>query len=324
MSEAAQVKTTASPTAAQIRRKTSSKGFFAASFSRFFNDKLSVAALVVFLIITIACYSAPLIAGAISKPWIDGCLSNDPRDCTDFTLTTETQPPTAPGVRGHLLGTDESARDIAVRMFYGGQVSLTVGFLTAFIAVFIGTALGLISGFFGGWVDDVVNALFQVISNIPSLFLLIILSIIWKPDVLSISVIIGVIGWTGTSRIVRGAILSLRNRDYVDAARVMGANNNRILLVHLLPNIVSLVLVQVGFDIVAAMLGEAALSFLGFGIQIPTPSWGNMLNDSQLYFQTALWWSIPPGIAIFVTVLCVYLVADGLRDAFDPRLKEKA
>ena len=324
MSQATQVKAASGAVTPKSSRKTSSKGFFASSFSRFLGDKVSVVALIVFILITIVSYSAPIIAGQLSKPWIDGCLQNDPRDCTDFTLVTANQPPTAPGLRDHLLGTDESGRDIAVRMFYGGQVSLTVGFLTAFIAVFIGTALGLVAGFFGGWVDDLVNALFQIISNIPSLFLLIILAIIWKPDVLSISVIIGVISWTGTSRLVRGSVLSLRNRDYVDAARVMGAGNNRILLVHILPNIVSLILVQIGFDIVGAMLGEASLSFLGFGIQIPTPSWGNMLSDAQLYFQSALWWSIPPGIAIFVTVLCVYLVADGLRDAFDPRLKEKA
>jgi peptide/nickel transport system permease protein len=294
------------------RRKAASQGYFTSSFSRFFRDKLSLIALFTLAIIVVSCYGAG---------WIGDNILKQQRDTIDFSLLADYQPPVAPGVSGHFLGTDELGRDLAIRVLFGGQVSLSVGFLTAFISIVIGTSLGLIGGFFGKWLDDGVNGLVQIINNIPSLFLLIILSLIWKPDVLSLSVIIGVIGWTGTTRLIRGSVLSLRSRDYVDAARVSGANNFRILSVHILPNVASLMLVQAGFDVVGAMLGESALSFLGFGLSVPIPSWGNMLSDSQLYFKSAPWMIYIPAMCFFVAVLCVYLVADGLRDAFDPRLK---
>jgi ABC-type dipeptide/oligopeptide/nickel transport system permease subunit len=276
-------------------------------------DRLSVAAFFVVIVITIISYSAD---------WISTNLLKQSRDTIDFGLLSQgLQPPVGPGLGGHWLGTDQLGRDLAVRLVYGGQVSLSVGFLTALISIFIGTALGLLGGYFSGWVDDLINAIVQIINNIPSLFLLIILSLIWKPDVLSLSIIIGVIGWTGTTRFIRGSVLSLRNRDYIDAARVSGASNYRILSVHVLPNVASLMLVQAGFAVAAAMLGEAGLSFLGFGISVPIPSWGNMLSDSQLYFTTAPWMVYIPALAIFITVLCIFLVADGLRDSFDPRIK---
>jgi peptide/nickel transport system permease protein len=311
------VEPTASATAAalEIRAKKASRGFFAASFGRFFRDKLSLAALIIFFSIAFVCYNADFVAKNILQ---------QERDKINFSLLSKgLQPPVAPGVGGHVFGTDEAGRDLAVRLVYGGQVSITVGLLTAAIAVFIGTTLGLLAGYFGGWVDDAVNAIVQVILNIPSLFLLIILSLIWKPDVLSLSLIIGFIGWTSATRQVRGAVLTLRSRDYVDAARVMGAGNTRIIINHVLPNVISIMMVVVGFDVVGAMLGEAGLSFLGFGIGVPTPSWGNMLSDSRLYFTTAPWMVYIPALAIFITVLCVYLVADGLRDAFDPRLTNR-
>lgn len=297
------------------RRKAASKGFFRASFERFFDDKITLVALISVTVIAIISYNAG---------WICENLLKQNRDDIDFNLLTlNLQPPVGPGVGGHLLGTDDTGRDLAARMVYGGQVSLSVGLLTAFIAVLLGTSLGLLAGYFGGWLDDCINALVQIVLNIPSLFLLIILSLIWKPDVLSLSIIIGLLGWTGATRQVRAVVLSLRNRDYVDAARVMGASNSRVMLKHILPNVISLMVVVAGFDVVAAMLGEASLSFLGFGIAIPVPSWGNMLSNSQLYFTTAPWMVYAPALAIFITVLCVYLVADGLRDAFDPRLRER-
>lgn len=300
-------------TSVSARRKSASKGFFAASLSRFWRDKLSVVALVIVVIIGFISYNADWIATNILK---------QNRDEIDFNLIIQgLQPPVPPGVGGHLLGTDEAGRDLAVRLLYGGQVSLSVGLLTALIAVFVGTSLGLLAGFFGRWVDDSINGIIQLVLNIPSLFLLIILSLIWKPDVVSLSLIIGLISWTGATRQVRGSVLSLRSRDYVDAARVMGANNIRLLIKHILPNVVSLMLVVAGFDVVGAMLGEAGLSFLGFGIGVPIPSWGNMLSNSQLYFTAAPWMVYAPALAIFITVLCIYLVADGLRDAFDPRIK---
>jgi peptide/nickel transport system permease protein len=201
-------------------------------------------------------------------------------------------------------------------------VSLLIGFLVAFVSIFIGTTLGLIAGYYGGRVDDLVNAVVQFMFNIPTLFVLIILSVFFTPNVLTLALIFGLLGWAGTTRQVRGEVLSVRQRDYVDAARVMGASDARTLGRHVLPNLVSLVMVVAGLDIAGAILGESALSFLGFGVPVPLSSWGNMLSGSQETFRSAPWLVYPPGFMIFITVLCVFLLADGLRDAFDPRLKE--
>jgi peptide/nickel transport system permease protein len=227
------------------------------------------------------------------------------------------QPPGA----GYPLGTDDLGRDNLTRLLYAGQVSLTIGFLVALVSLAIGAPLGLIAGFYGGRVDDVVNAAVQFTINIPSLFILIILSVMFTPSVLGLALIFGLFYWPGTTRQVRGLVLSIRNRDYVDAARVLGASDARILTRHVLPNVVSIVTVVAGFDIASAILGESALSFLGFGVPVPLSSWGNMLSGSQDTFRSAPWLVYPPGLMILLTVLCVFLIADGLRDAFDPRVR---
>ncbi len=310
-----QVTTTPGNQPLSKRRKSQARGFFAAGFAKFFSSKLNVLALVLFIIIVIVCYSAG---------WIGNNIVHQDRDTIDFELLTAgLQPPVGPGVGKHILGTDELGRDLLVRVLYGGQVSLSVGLLAALFSVLLGTTLGLVAGYFGGKIDDAVNALVQIIFNVPSLFLLIILSLFFKPDILSLSIIIGVLSWPGGTRQIRGQVLSLRNREYVDATRVMGAGNFRILFVHILPNVISTMLVVAGFDVVGAMLTESGLSYLGFGISIPIPSWGNMLSDSQVYFTSAPWMVYAPALAFFVTVLCVYLIADGLRDAFDPRLRDR-
>ena len=297
------------------RHKSQSRGFFVAGIIRFFSAPLNVVSLVIFAIIAVICYSAG---------WIATNLVHQERDTIDFNLLTQgLQPPVGPGIGGHIMGTDDLGRDLLVRILYGGQVSITVGLLVAFFSVFLGTTMGLIAGYFGGKIDDAINALVQIIFNVPSLFLLIILSLFFKPDILSLSIILGAISWPGGTRQIRGQVLSLRNREYVDAARVMGAGNLRILVRHILPNVISTMLVVAGFDIVGAMLAESGLSYLGFGISVPIPSWGNMLSDSQLFFTSAPWMVYSPALAFFITVLCVYLIADGLRDAFDPRLRER-
>jgi len=297
------------------RRKSQARGFFAAGFAKFFSGAINVVALVIFVIIAVVCYSSG---------WISSSLLHQERDTIDFSLLTAGfQPPVGPGVGGHILGTDELGRDLFVRVLYGGQVSLSVGLLAALFSVLVGTTLGLVAGYFGGKIDDAINALVQIIFNVPSLFLLIILSLFFKPDILSLSIIIGALSWPGGTRQIRGQVLSLRNREYVDATRVMGAGNFRILFIHILPNVISTMLVVAGFDVVGAMLTESGLSYLGFGISVPIPSWGNMLSGSQLYITGAPWMVYAPALAFFVTVLCVYLIADGLRDAFDPRLRER-
>jgi peptide/nickel transport system permease protein len=307
MSQLTQTTTTAA-VVSRPRRK-SAQGFFSSAFSRFLRDKVSMISLVVFILIALSAIFADYIAKNIIGFTYE-----------ELDLVNQVMPP---GTGKHILGTDELGRDNLVRLLYGGRVSLTVGFLVAVISGIIGTFLGLIAGFFGGWIDDVVNAAYQIVSNVPFLFLLIILSIFFKPDVFSLALAFGLLNWPGNTRQIRGQVLSLRSRDYVDAARVMGASNSRIMRVHLIPNIVSVVLVIAGFDVVGAILGESGLSFLGYGISVPIPSWGNMLSDSQSHFTDAPWLVYFPGIMIFLTTLCIYLIADGLRDAFDPRLKNR-
>jgi len=297
--------------AARSKNVAPARGFFATSFRRFAQDRLSVLALAGFLIIALVSFAAPWIA--------DNVLHTNP---DAFMRTPDgriavLQPPGP----GYPLGTDDLGRDNLTRLIFAGRVSLLIGFLVAIISIVIGTTLGLIAGYYGGRVDDLINAVVQFMFNIPTLFVLIILSVFFTPNVLTLALIFGLLGWAGTTRQVRGEFLSIRQRDYVDAARVMGASDTRMLIRHVLPNLVSLVMVVAGLDIAGAILGESALSFLGFGVPVPLSSWGNMLSGSQETFRTAPWLVYPPGIMIFVTVLCVFLLADGLRDAFDPRLK---
>jgi peptide/nickel transport system permease protein len=224
-----------------------------------------------------------------------------------------------PGER-FLLGTDDLGRDALTRLLYAGRVSLSIGFLVAAIAIFVGTAAGLAAGFYGGWVDDAINAIIQFVVNIPGLFVLIILSVIFQPDVPILALIFAFFFWPGTARQVRGVSQSVRTRDYVVAAQSLGASDLRIMTRHVLPNVANVVMVGAGFDVGGAILGESALSFLGFGVRVPLASWGNMLSGSTDMFEKAPWLVYPPGAMIFLTVLCVVLLADGLRDAFDPRI----
>jgi len=233
-------------------------------------------------------------------------------------LSERFQPPTA----RHILGTDDFGRDQLARLLVAGQVSLAIGFMVASIALTFGIAMGLVAGYYPGLIDDAVNALVQLVLNIPLLFILILLSTLFRPGVVGLSLIFGVTGWPGIARQVRGRVLSERGRDYVLAATVAGASDLRIMYRHILPNVFSVVLVIAGFGVGGAILGEAGLSYLGLGVQVPTASWGNMLSNSLNYFDRAWWMIVAPGAAIVVTVFCIFYFADGLRDALDPRLGE--
>lgn len=294
---------------AQLRRP--SRSFLSSSLRRFVSDRLSLIALVLFVVILVITLTAPLIAAFVLGTTPDEFLR------TPQGRIATLQPPGP----NYVLGTDELGRDNLTRLLYAGRVSLTIGFLVAFVALVIGAPLGLVAGFYGGRMDDLVNALVQLVINIPSLFILIILSVMFTPGVLGLALIFGLFFWPATTRQVRGVVLSLRNRDYVDAARVLGASDTRILIRHILPNVISIVTVVAGFDVAAAILGESALSFLGFGVPVPLSSWGNMLSGSQDTFRSAPWLVYPPGLMILLTVLSVFLIADGLRDAFDPRVR---
>ena len=224
-----------------------------------------------------------------------------------------------PGESGYPLGTDQLGRDQFLRLIYGGRVSLTIAYLASVMTVFIGISLGLLAGYYGRQVDDLISWAVNTLSAIPPLFLLLIASAVWEPSTEVLVVVLAALGWVGTSRLVRGEVLSLKERDYVLAARALGASDYRILVSHILPNVFSIVMVTMTIIAGNLILIESGLSYLGVGIQPPTPTWGNMLTDSRSYFVSGVHLVFTPGILIMITVLCFYLVGDGLRDALDPR-----
>jgi ABC-type dipeptide/oligopeptide/nickel transport system permease subunit len=222
----------------------------------------------------------------------------------------------------HLLGTDDLGRDHLARLLYAGQVSLSVAIIAAVLAISIGVTIGIITGFYGGVVDDFINWVIATLNSIPQLFLLLIVAAVLRPSPTTLILILGFLGWTGITRLVRGETLSLREREYVVSARAIGASTTRIMFAHILPNLISVIIIALALDIGGIILTEASLSFLGLGILPPTPSWGNMLTNAQSFFTRGVHLVIFPGALIFITVLCMYVLGDGLRDAFDPTSKD--
>ena len=221
----------------------------------------------------------------------------------------------------YLLGTDEIGRSQVVRLLYGGRVSLAVGFVAALVNLTVGITIGLTAGYMRGRIDDLFTWFVTTLNSIPTIFLLLIFAAIWEPGPVTLTVVIGLLFWTGISLYVRGQTFALREREFVVAAKTIGARDRRIMFKHILPNILPLIFVLAAIDIGAIILVESALSYLGLGILPPTPSWGNLLTNATSYFVRAWWLVVSPGVLIFLTVLCLYLIGDGLRDALDPRLK---
>ena len=236
-----------------------------------------------------------------------------------MTPAERLKPPSAQ----YFFGTDDFGRDIFTRVLYGGRVSLMVAYLTSVLIVVIGVTLGLVAGYFGGLVDDLLAWMINTLSSIPPIFLLLIASALWQPSPEMLVILLAVTSWVGTSRLVRGEVLSLRERDFILSARALGASNRRLITDHIFPNLLSLVIVTGTIIAGNLILIESGLSYLGVGIQPPTPSWGNMLTDSRSYFVTGAHLVVFPGLLIFITVLCFYLVGDGLRDALDPRRNKR-
>jgi len=219
----------------------------------------------------------------------------------------------------HPLGTDEAGRDVLARLIFAGRISLTSGFLAAILSVTVGTALGAAAGYYGGWIDSLLMRFTDAMLSVPILFVLIALAVFFGPNVGTLIVVIGALSWMDLARIIRANCLSLREKEFVLSARVVGSRDLAIIARHVLPNTLAPIIVASALGVGNAMLSEAALSYLGLGVQPPTPSWGNMLNNAQSYFFNAPALGIFPGIMILVTVLVINFLGEGLRDALDPR-----
>jgi peptide/nickel transport system permease protein len=222
--------------------------------------------------------------------------------------------------RAHPLGTDDLGRDVISRMLYGAGISLSVGFVSVGIATAMGIAIGAAAGYYGKAVDAAVMRFVDIMLSIPTFFLILAVIAFLDSSIWNIMAVIGLTSWMGVSRLVRAEFLSLKNREYVLAAKASGASDLRIILVHMLPNSLAPVMISAVLGIAAAVLVESALSFLGIGVQPPTPSWGNILSAGKDNIEIAWWLSVFPGLAILVTVMGYNLLGEGLRDIFDPRL----
>ena len=294
-------------TETRTRKGSVSDSLWAVAARRVRRDRLSMVALTVLLIMTALSVGAPLIAGV---------MHIDPETVTDQTFLP-------PGTAGHLLGTDDLGRDHFIRLLYAGQVSLGIAFFAGTLSIFVGITIGVAAGYFGGLLDDLVLWFITTIDSIPFLYLLLLITSIFRPSPPVLVLILGLFGWTTTMRLVRGETLSLREREFIVAAKAIGATSNRVMFVHIVPNVISIIIVTIALNLGGLILLESALSFLGFGVQPPATSWGFMLSDAQELFTKGphLVWG--PGLLIVITVLCLFVLGDGLRDAFDPQLVEK-
>ncbi|MDR2442612.1 MAG: ABC transporter permease [Deltaproteobacteria bacterium] len=245
--------------------------------------------------------------------WLAPVLS--PHDPSAISVAQRLRPP---GTQGHLLGTDSLGRDILSRMIWGSRVSLKVGFVAVGLSTLIGLILGALSGYHGGLVDAAIMRFCDLMLCFPSMFLILAVIAILEPSIWNVMAVIGLTSWMGVARLVRAEILSLKNRDFALAAKVLGASDLRIICRHLLPNAMGPILVTATLGVAGAILTESSLSFLGLGVQPPTPTWGSILSEGKNYLHRAWWLSLYPGLAILITVLSYNLLGEGLREALSP------
>jgi peptide/nickel transport system permease protein len=272
------------------------------SWRRFKRHKLAIISAVVLIVLTLL----TVFIGVISKYGFAQQIPNFLR-----------KPPTT----AHIFGTDVLGRDEFTRVMYGGRISLLVGISVALSAGVLGALIGAVAGYYGGWIDNILMRVTDLFLAIPFLVVLIIAANALGGSLFDIVLILSLFFWMPDARIVRGVFLSLKEKEFVEAARSSGASNTRIIFVHMLPNAMGPIIVNATLSVAAAILTESALSFLGFGIQPPTPTWGNLLNNARGYSQLYPWLVWFPGLAILITVLCVNFLGDGLRDALDPHQK---
>lgn len=273
---------------------------FSITAKRISKNKVAILAAIFIAVIFLTAVLAPLIA---------------PYNPYQINVYKVLEPPSAE----HIFGTDELGRDVFSRIVYGARVSLKVGFIAMGIAIIIGTILGAIAGYYGGFIDTLIMRTVDVMLAFPTLFLILATVAVLEPSVYIIMVVIGLTGWMDVARLVRAEVLSIKEREFILAARAIGASSGRIIFKHIIPNAIYPVIVAATFSVGGAILIESGLSFLGLGIQPPEPSWGGILSVGKDYITVAWWMSFFPGIAIFLTVLSFNLLGEALRDAFDPK-----
>ncbi len=272
--------------------------------SRFFENKLAVLCFSLVLFLTLFSFIGSLF------------LTYDPDQIDYFNaFIAPLKNPT------HPFGTDDLGRDILARLAYGGRISLSLALCVAVGGSLLGTLLGAAAGFFRGWIDSVICRIIDILMAIPQLALLMVISGMLTIQPVHLALVMAMLGWMGVARLVRGEVLVLREAEFVQAARVIGTSDMRIILKHLLPNVLAPVTVAATLAVANTILAESALSYLGFGVHPPTPTWGNMLQGAQRYIRTAPWLAILPGVLIAITVTCFNFVGDAIREAIDPRLK---
>lgn len=272
---------------------------------RLVRDRLTMAALGVLALLALLSLMAPLISEYLLN--VDPNIT-DASGSQFLPILSE----------GHILGTDNLGRDQLSRLLYAGRISLGIGFASAGLSLMVGIAVGIFTGYYGGIIDDIVNWLITTINAIPGLVLLLVIAAMFSPSPVTLILVLAFLTWTNTTRLVRGETFSLRAREYIIGARAMGASDLRIMIIHILPNLFSITVVALAIQVGNVILIESALSFLGIGVQPPTATWGNMLARSQSFFNSGPHLVVFPGLLITITVLCLYIIGDGIRDAFDP------
>lgn len=301
------VRVEAPPVAHQQVPSRAAESYWSAAFNRLRRNRIGMASGALLVFFVLVAVTAPLLARLITHT-----------NYSSQDLANTFAPPFSPG---HILGTDDLGRDTLTRLLFGAQVSMGIGFLAVSVSLVIGATVGLVAGYYGGLIDGILMRFVDVILAIPAIFLFILMSILFKPNTVTLALIIASVGWGTIARLVRGEVLSVRTRDFMVATRALGARDARLIVRHLLPNVLHVLIVFGSLYLGSVILTEAALDFLGLGINPPIPSWGNMLTNSETFFFHSRWLVIWPGVLIFLAVLAANLFGNAVRDAFDPRLR---
>jgi oligopeptide transport system permease protein len=287
-----------------IQPEVKGRSLWADAYRRFSHNKSAVTGLVILILVAVACFGAPYFG------------LHDPEE-VDWTLESLSIPPNFE--LGYYFGTDQNGRDLFVRTLYGGQVSLIVGFVATLVSLVIGTLWGATAGFFGGRIDNVMMRIVDILYSIPFVFFVILLTVVFGRDMVLIYVAIGAVSWLDMARIVRGQTISIRRKEFIEAAHASGVSNWRIITRHIIPNCLGPVVVYMTLTVPAVILTESFLSYLGMGVQEPASSWGTLISEGARSMDIAPWAVVFPSAVMVVTLLALNFVGDGLRDALDPK-----